>query len=437
LTLFAGGGTVSTVPGMSAASPGPAGDEPGPGGSRRGPRLLLYAPQHGHQSATVAILAVVGLAVVGLLAVWIPLNPALERAYGLTPADAATAGVVFAVGFAIGELAAGPIADGYGRRPVLLGGMALLVVTTVVVAASPSWQVYLAARVGQGAAAGTFAPVALTWVAEALPAARRMLGLAVVITAYQASAITGQLYGQVIGDAVGWRSAYVLLAGVYLVATVVLMRRLYEPRRRAAGEVSGLAVAREMGRLLRVPLLLSGWLLSAVLWSAIIALYGGMQTHLPAGVDADPDRLLWIRTAGLVGVLAVPAVLAVLGGRDPLALIMAGVTITVAGLLAQTLSGGVPMLTAGSVAVAGGSTLAISPLTALISQFAPAARASALAIQSFMLDLGTGGGALLSVQLGYAQVCTLMAVAAAAAALLLAAAVWSQRAAGWIPEGQP
>jgi MFS transporter, YNFM family, putative membrane transport protein len=384
----------------------------------------------------VAVLATVGLAVVGLLAAWIPLGPALERAYRLTASDAASGGILFAIGFAIGELAAGPIAEGHGRRPVLLGGLVILTVATVVVAVSPTWPVHLAARVGQGAAAGTFAPVALTWVAEALPVARRTLGLAIVITAYQASAITGQLYGQIVGDAVGWRPAYLLLAGCYLLATVVLVRRLYEPRRRPVDVVTRLVVAREMGKLLRVPLLLAAWLLSALLWAAIIAMYGGLQTHMPAGVDADPDRLLWIRTAGLVGVLAVPVVLAVLGGRDPMGLIMAGMTITVAGLLTQTLPGGVPMLTAGSVAVAGGSTLAISPLTALIGQFAPAARASALAIQSFMLDMGAGGGAWLSVRLSYAEVCSLMAAASTAGALLLAVAVRSQRATGRVREGQ-
>jgi hypothetical protein len=230
---------------------------------------------------------------------------------------------------------------------------------------------------------------------------------------------------------------YLLLAGVYLLASVVLIRRLYEPHRLGIGEVSGLALAKEMGRLLRVPLLLAAWLLSALLWAAMIALYGGMQTHLPAGVDADPDRLLWIRAAGLVGILAVPVVVAVLGGRDLLGLIAAGVTFTVAGLLAQSLSGGMPMLTAGSVTVAGASTLAITMLTALISQFAPAARASALAIQSFVLDfLGTSGGAWLSVRVGYAEGCALMAAVVAAAAFLLAVAVWSQRADDWASEGQ-
>jgi hypothetical protein len=48
-------------------------------------RQLVYAPQHGRQSVTVAVLALAGLMVIGLPAVWIPLSPALEAAYGPTP----------------------------------------------------------------------------------------------------------------------------------------------------------------------------------------------------------------------------------------------------------------------------------------------------------------------------------------------------------------
>jgi MFS transporter, YNFM family, putative membrane transport protein len=186
-----------------------------------------------------------------------------------------------AAAFAIGELAAGPIADGYGRRPVLLVGLAVLAVATVVVAASPTWPVYLAARVGQGAAAGTFAPVALTWVSEALPAQRRTLGLGIVVTAYQASAITGQLYGQVVGEAIGWRWVYLLLAVFYVLVTVILVRRLYEPRQRVPGETDGLVLVRSILKLLRVRLLLAAWLLGSLLLAAIFAVYGGMQVHLP------------------------------------------------------------------------------------------------------------------------------------------------------------
>jgi predicted MFS family arabinose efflux permease len=399
-------------------------------------RLLVYAPQHGRQSVTVAVLAVAGLMVVGLLAVWIPLSPALEGAYGLSVADSATSGVFFAAAFAIGELAAGPLADGYGRRPVLLLGLALLAVATVVVAASPTWPVYLAARVGQGAAAGTFPPVALTWVSEALPAPRRTLALGVVVTALQASAITGQLYGQVVGEAIGWRWVYLLLAGLFALVTVILVRRLHEPRQRVPGETDALALARSILKLLRVRVLLAAWLLGALLLAAIFGVYGGMQVHLPAGVGQDGDLLVWIRAVGLLGILAVPVVLWRLGDRDPMGLIVAGVVVCAVGLLVQTLTQGTVALGVGSVAVAGGATLAITLLTVLIGQFAPAARATALAIQAFTFELGVSGGAWLTVRLSWPELCSLIAAAVAAGALLVAVAVRTQRLAGWMPAGE-
>jgi hypothetical protein len=161
-----------------------------------------------------------------------------------------------------------------------------------------------------------------------------------------------------------------LLAFLYVLVTVVLVRRLHEPRERSPGETGGLALVRGIVRLLGVRILLAAWLLSALLWVAVFGLYGGMQVHLPAGVGHDGDLLVWIRAVGLLEVLAVPVVLWKLGGRDPMALIVAGVVLCVIGLLAQTLFKGVSTLAVGSVAVAGGSTLAITPLTVLIGQFA-------------------------------------------------------------------
>lgn len=117
-------------------------------------------------------------------------------------------------------------------------------------------------------------------------------------------------------------------------------------------------------------------------------------------------------------------------------LIVAGVVVCVVGLLAQTLTQGMVALGVASVAVVGGSTLAITLLTVLIGQFAPAACATALAIQACMLDLGASGGAWLSVRLSWPELCSLIAAAVAAGALLVAVAVRTQRLAGWVPEVQ-
>jgi MFS transporter, YNFM family, putative membrane transport protein len=202
------------------------------------------------------------------------------------------------------------------------------------------------------------------------------------------------------------------------------------------GEPGGLTLVRSILRLPGVRVLPAAWLLGALLLAAIFGVYGGMQVHLPAGVGQDGDLLVWIRAAGLLGVLAVPAVLWKLGDRDPMSLIVTGVVVCVLGLLAQTLTQGTVALGVASVAVAGGGTLAITLLTVLIGQFAPAARATALAIQAFMFELGVSGGSWLSVRLSWPELCSLIAVAVAAGAFLVAVAVRTQRLAGWVPEGQ-
>ena len=380
----------------------------------------MFPPERSSHVVAVALLAATGLMVVGLLAVWIPLGPALEDSYGVSAAATAFAGSIFATGFAIGELVAGPIADRYGLRPVLLIGLAALAVTSVAVAASPDWSVHLATRVVQGVAAGSFAPVALAWVAETLPATRRTTGLGVVITAYQASAISGQLFGQMMGQAWGWRAVYVSLAGGFALAVLALAYYLREPQPLP----STVAVPGSTGRLLRgllgVRPLLASWLLSAVLWGGLIAMYAGLQAHLPTDSQGDSDTLLWIRVAGLLAVLAVPALLAAVRGRSTMGLVVAGVVVAAVGLITQVLSGGLGVVTAGSALVAGGSTLAISPLTDLISQLAPAAaRASALSVQSFMLDMGASGGAAASARLDYSQLCALLVAAMAVVTIVL------------------
>ena len=380
----------------------------------------MFRPERSSDVVIVALLAAIGLMVVGLLAVWIPLGPALEDTYEVSTAATALAGSIFAVGFAVGELVAGPFGDRYGLRPVLLIGLSVLGVASGAAAASPTWSVHFATRVVQGIAAGSFAPVALAWVAQALPAARRTTGLAVVITAYQASAITGQLYGQVVGQTWGWRAVYVGLAGGCAAAVVALALWLPEPRpvrSTVAGEGS---TARRFLGLLGVRPLLASWLLSAVLWGALIAMYAGLQVHLPTDTDGDASTLLWVRVAGLLAVLVVPALLAAARGRATMRLIVAGVAVATVGLLVQVPSGSLAVVTAGSALVAGGSTLAISPLTDLISQLAPAAaRASALSVQSFTLDIGASGGAAVSARVGYSELCGLLAAAMAMVTIVL------------------
>ena len=76
------------------------------------------------------ILLLGALAACGPLSIdmYLPSLPALAASFGTSAAAAQSTLTSFMAGFSIGMLLYGPLSDAYGRRPVLLGGIALATV---------------------------------------------------------------------------------------------------------------------------------------------------------------------------------------------------------------------------------------------------------------------------------------------------------------------
>ena len=59
------------------------------------------------------------------IAAYLPALPALERSLGTTASLVQLTMAAYLVGLALGQFVQGRLSDRYGRRPVLLGGLAL------------------------------------------------------------------------------------------------------------------------------------------------------------------------------------------------------------------------------------------------------------------------------------------------------------------------
>ena len=57
---------------------------------------------------------------------------------------------IFLLGFGVGQFVMGPLSDRFGRRPILLGGMAVYCVASLLAIAAPSFETLLLARALQG-----------------------------------------------------------------------------------------------------------------------------------------------------------------------------------------------------------------------------------------------------------------------------------------------
>ena len=83
---------------------------------------------------------------------YLPALPTLQRALGASTGTAQLTLSALIICFGISQLVCGPLSDRFGRRPVLLAGLALYTVASVCSAAAPSIEALIGWRALQGAA---------------------------------------------------------------------------------------------------------------------------------------------------------------------------------------------------------------------------------------------------------------------------------------------
>ena len=77
----------------------------------------------------------------------IPALPDTARALGVSAGAIQLTITLYLIGLAIGQLLYGPISDRFGRRPVLLGGLALFTLAGIATAAAPTAWALVVARI--------------------------------------------------------------------------------------------------------------------------------------------------------------------------------------------------------------------------------------------------------------------------------------------------
>jgi DHA1 family bicyclomycin/chloramphenicol resistance-like MFS transporter len=120
----------------------------------------------------------------------LPAMPNIGTAFHITAANRPQMVLsIFLLGFGVGQFVMGPLSDRFGRRPILLGGMAVYCVASLLAIAAPSFETLLLARALQGV--GTSAT-------RVIHAAHAPMKLVYTCLAYQSRdlALAGLLFSQ-------------------------------------------------------------------------------------------------------------------------------------------------------------------------------------------------------------------------------------------------
>ena len=183
---------------------------------------------------------------------FVPALPQAARDLGTSPGEMQLTISLYIAGLGAGQLFYGPLSDAFGRRPLLLTGLALYAVAGVVAALSSGVHALIAARLLQalGGCAGLVLGRAIVRDTAHADDALRKLALLNLMTLFGPG--LAPIVGAFVGTHAGWRSIFYLLATMGALAFVCTARLLPETAR-PAGTLSTGKLLRDYGTLLRSP----------------------------------------------------------------------------------------------------------------------------------------------------------------------------------------
>ena len=146
---------------------------------------------------------------------FLPVIPAAKAALALSDAAAQLNFSVALFAMAVATLAYGSLSDRYGRRPLLLSGLALFLLGSAIAAIAQSATALMLGRLVQAAGAGCSTTLVRTIARDAYRADQLVRAIAYLTMFYTLGPMIAPLLGGVLIDTLGWRSVFglALIAG--------------------------------------------------------------------------------------------------------------------------------------------------------------------------------------------------------------------------------
>ncbi|MEL7214791.1 MAG: multidrug effflux MFS transporter [Pseudomonadota bacterium] len=134
----------------------------------------------------------------------------------------------YLLGFGIGQLFVGVFADRFGRKPILLWGIALYGVTGLACVAATSFELLLAARFVQGVASAAPRVASTAMVRDCYDGRVMARVMSLALTFFMAVPLMAPLIGQILILLAPWQSVFLFLSFYAAVVALICWRSLPE-----------------------------------------------------------------------------------------------------------------------------------------------------------------------------------------------------------------
>jgi MFS transporter, DHA1 family, multidrug resistance protein len=165
----------------------------------------------------VAIIALMMALTALSIDIMLPALPEIGEALGVSdPNDRQTVVIIYMLGFAAGQLVYGPLSDHFGRKPVLLAGLAIFIAGSIGALVSSSFTALLAARVVQGIGAASPRVMAMAIVRDIYSGRQMAKVMSFAMMVFIVIPVFAPAVGQGLMWAGSWRWTFdaLLIAGI-------------------------------------------------------------------------------------------------------------------------------------------------------------------------------------------------------------------------------
>jgi DHA1 family bicyclomycin/chloramphenicol resistance-like MFS transporter len=182
---------------------------------------------------------------------YLPSLPAIAHAFNTSTAGAQLTISSYLVGFAIGQLIYGPVSDRYGRKPVLLGAVAVYCAASFGCMMSTSIDMLIVFRTLQALGGCGGVVLSRAVVRDLYSGARAGRELSLISMVMALAPVVAPLIGGVVQTGFGWRGNFVVLTVSGLMIAAAVWWRLPETLAERSSPVTPSAMLRTFGGFMR------------------------------------------------------------------------------------------------------------------------------------------------------------------------------------------
>src|SRR5713226_4360633 len=242
------------------------------------------------------LVAMTGVAPISLYML-VPALPVLATAFGRNISIAQMTVSLYMVGIACSQIIMGPLSDRFGRRPVLLAGLGLMVAASAACIFADTLPQLIAARFLQALGGATGMVVSRAIIRDLYSRERIGAMISLVIAVMMIAQMLSPLTGGLLETAFGWRAIFYVITAASLIIAVAIAFALPETRRdrSEAGGFRG-----DVGSLFKSRAFI-GYLLCQVLASQIIFTFAGAGPYVVVTQmgRSGAEYGAWFATTGL------------------------------------------------------------------------------------------------------------------------------------------